>query len=161
MKDYDSKKFSRQDLDRSDPRSKQVSVDFLQKVAGYTLKTPLSEQPEMYKKWDFTMYSGDNPVQIETEQKLVWTTTDGTFSVYGIERPTVDVSGRKWESQADLFIMLNSTFNALCTTEMKTVHAAPLTPKRTKVGTSNELFYNVPVEQFRFYVLTEGEWVRV
>ncbi len=104
----------------------------------------------MYGAYDYQVLQGTRPVKVECEHKLGWTSNDGTFFVSGELRPTVDVSGRKWDSTAELFVMLNLSFDALCTTAMKNVLAAPLEPKDTYLGTREELFYKVPVEQFQF-----------
>jgi hypothetical protein len=153
------KKYSAEDKDRSDPRSKEVSCNFfLQLDPKFTLATPLSDQPEMYKLYDYTIIYGQRPYTVECEHKLGWTSSDGTFYVSGRLRPTVDVSGRKWQSTADAFVMLNTDFTALCLTDMKNVLAAPMSKKNTRVGTKDELFFNVPLDKFKFYFLSGGTW---
>ena len=112
----------------------------------------------MYSKWDFIINYNGLPIPVETEQKLGWTSNDGTFFVSGRERPTVDVSGRKWKSEAKLFIMLNGSFDSLCFTEMQNVLNAPMSGKNTRIGTKNEMFYNVDPKLFKFYFLKNGIW---
>lgn len=159
------KNFSQADKDKSDPQSKRISAEFLQQIdPQYHLDIPTDEQPEMYSKYDFEIGYGAMSYTVETEQKLRWITNDGTFRVAsdnfpnGVCYQTVDVSGRKWSSIANTFIMFNGTFDTLCMTEMSNVLSAPVGRKNTSRGTKKEPFFNVPKELFTFYILQGGEW---
>jgi hypothetical protein len=162
-----NKHFSKRDYDRSDPHSKATSAAFLQQLdPAYQLQISLHDQPNMGPAYDFTIQYGGQPLTVETEQKLGWISSDGTFVVVSPAVPdgrtykTVDVPGRKWKSTADLFIMLNTGFDALCMTAMKNVKDADMKGKNTSVGTLDELFFKVPIEQFEFYFVTDGTWTK-
>jgi hypothetical protein len=157
-----NKPFSQADHAISDPISRKTAAEFLPQIdPRFHLETPLEEQKEEYKKWDFTIFLDSTPITVETEQKRVWTASDGTFPYN-----TIDVPTRKWESKADLYIMFNLGFDALAMTEMKTVLNAEFITKSTRRAsgefiTQGETFFHVPVEQFRFYTRPTGVWQRV
>ena len=156
-----SKKFTTADYKLSDARSKQLGADFLLgKDANFHFKTPLNEQTELYKKGDFLIHYRSKPILVETEQKRVWTSSDGSFPY-----DTLDVPTRKWQSKADLYIMFNLDFNVLALTEMKNVLGAEVITKSTRRSngeqlTQGETFFHVPVEKFEFYVLNGREWMK-
>lgn len=164
--DNSTKKFSKEDHAISDPLSRQYAVEALQQIdPKFHLVTPLTEQKEEYKKWDFTIMYGDKPITVETEHKIVWVSTDGTFKVRLKNDSirafnTIDVPTRKWESEADLFIMFNAEFNVLALTEMKNVLEANTTTKSTTV-TRGEIFFSVSLDKFRFYCKMNGVWTKV
>lgn len=156
-----TKKFSKSDHSLSDPLSRLYAADFLSQIdPHFQLRVPLIEQKEEYKKWDFTIFYDDTPVTIETEQKRVWTSSDGSFPY-----STIDVPTRKWQSQANLYIMFNLGFDALAMTEMPKILAAEVTTKSTRRGsgeylTQGETFFRVPTNIFRFYKLS-GIWTKI
>ena len=172
--DGEHKQYSQEDSDVCDPQSRIVSADFLcQYNSRFFLKVPLEEQPNVYGDWDYEIWlknkdgKGSKRVSVETEQKLGWISTDGSFLVAsyrypeGKAWPTVDVSHRKQKSIADLFIMVNATYNSLCMTEMQNVLDAHVRRKDTKIGTKNEAFYAVQKHLCKFFTLQDGIWQKV
>jgi hypothetical protein len=163
------KKYSQKDSDESDPRSRQVSAEFLLQQ-GLTLASSLEEQAQTnpWGDWDFVMQTAKGTtITVETERKKGWQTNDGRFLITspkcpeGRIYPTVDVSGRKWKSKAHLFIMVNNYYDSLCMTEMQNVLNAPIRGKDTSVGTKGEGFFKVPNHLFQFFVLRNGVWTKV
>jgi hypothetical protein len=125
------------------------------------LKVPLADQKEEYKRWDFTIFYGSKPLTVEAEHKKVWTASDGSFPYQ-----TIDVPTRKSQSEADLFMMFNSTFDVVAMTAMQNVLEANVITKSTRRAsgeyiTQGETFFSVPVPTFRFYSATTGVWQRV
>ena len=162
------KKYSQEDSDRSDPTCRRVSAEFLmQRSRQFYLDVPLDEQPNCYGDWDFQIMYGTTRMSVETEHKLGWISNDGTFLIAspkcpeGRIYPTVDVSGRKSKSIADIFIMCNRNYDALCMTDMKNVIEANRRDKDTSVGTKQEAFFKVRKDLFKFYVLRDGIWQKV
>ncbi len=154
-----TKQFSKDDYAVSDPLSKQYSVEFFtQTDSNFHLDTPLSEQQEMFKRGDYTIMYGEKPLLIETEQKRVWTASDGSFPY-----STIDVPTRKWQSKANLYVMFNLGFDALALTEMKNILNAEVITKSTRRSsgeyiTQGETFFHVPTGLFRFYVKSDSTW---
>lgn len=157
------KPFSKEDHASSDPLSRYYAVQCLTSLSSnFHLATPLEDQKEEYKRWDFIINYGNKTLAVETEQKKVWTRTDGTF-----QYRTIDVPTRKKKSEADLYLMFNSTFDVVAMTEMDKILNADTITKSTRRAsgeyiTQGETFFSVPVSSFRFYV-TGGtaEWTRV
>lgn len=156
-----SKKFDTADYKLSDATSKQLGATFLlEKDANFNFKNPLDEQKELFKKGDFLIHYRSKPILVETEQKRVWTSSDGSFPY-----ETIDVPTRKWESKANLYIMFNLNFDVLALTEMRNVLDAEVITKSTRRAngerlTEGETFFHVPVEKFEFYTRTEAGWVK-
>jgi hypothetical protein len=144
---------------------KKISAEFLmQRSSKYFLAVPIENQPNCYGDWDFEILYTGKPNHVETEHKLGWISTDGTFLVTSEKYPegriysTVDVSERKKKSKADIFIMCNRTYDALCMTEMKNVLEANQRNKDTRIGTRNEPFFKVEKTLFKFYISQNGIW---
>lgn len=150
------KPFDRNLYLENDHRAKQAAAN-LMIDQGFTLETPLQNQVEQYKKWDFVIRrnSDGQQVTVETEVKKVW---DRSGVWQGFQ--TIDIPGRKRHSQANVFIMINKHFDTAAVTTMHLIHQSPVTVKDT-IYTQNERFFNCPLEIFRFYVLKEGSWIRM
>jgi hypothetical protein len=170
-KGMNKKKFSGDDYNENDPQSKQEAVDFLSQISKrISLRTPLTEQQEAYKKRDFTVYHDDTPITVEVERKLVWVSSDGSFKIHFWRRnedvvcDTVDVPARKDESRANWYVMFNHDFSALAFTEMKNVLSSPVIQKDTRQkrvsDTKNEDFFRVPISLFTIYTKNDGAWQR-
>ena len=162
------KHYSQDDSDANDPMCCETSVEFLtQKSSRFFLAVPLHQQPNCYGDWDFEILYDGKPLRVETERKLGWVSTDGTFLVTSPKCPqgriysTVDVSSRKSKSKADLFIMCNLTYDALCMTAMENVLEANRKRKDTKTGTTQEPFFKVQKGLCKFYIKQDGVWQRV
>lgn len=156
-----TKKFLKSDHQASDPQSRLIAAEFLKTIdRRFNFRTPLEQQKEEYKKWDFTIYFNDTPITVETERKLVWKSNDGSFPY-----DTIDVPTRKEHSEAALYIMFNNSFRVLAMTEMANVLNAERITKSTRRSngdyiTQGETFFHVPTSLFRFYVNQAGVWVK-
>jgi hypothetical protein len=148
------KKFSKELCDENDGVAKLIAVDFLESTGYYKLEIPLNEQEESYKKKDFEviLISTKQKVSVEVERKKVW------VNVCSWEGwPTVDVPARKNKSESDLFIMVNKSGNTIAVTTMKKVLNSPISAKKT-IYTNNENFFNVELDNFKFYCKNDGVW---
>jgi hypothetical protein len=161
------KPFQEKAAQKFDPFAKNVSSQFLLDLTddeGNTLfyiTTPVLEQEEQYKKYDYIVYSShdNSKVKVETECKAVWT-VEGQWQYYpsGVHVPV-----RKRYSTADLFIMVNKSGNTLCVCRMEEVKQSQVVVKSTAVTytdtkTKNEMFFNVPLEKVLFFTHTEAGW---
>jgi hypothetical protein len=161
------KDYSEKDNNENDPLSKQISAEFLLQIDHKChLDVPIDEQPNRFGDWDYLIQYEDKTLAVEAERKIGWISTDGTFLVVSKNCPegriynTVDVSKRKKKSKADLFIMCNCTYDAICMTAMKNVLAAGTKPKDTRFGTRQEPFFKVEKSLCKFYILQNGVWQR-
>jgi len=150
------KPFSKELSDENDLVAKNVAVDFLQSTGKYKLVTPLEEQQEVYKKYDFTIVDliKNKTVGVEVERKKVWVKS-GKWQGWG----TIDIPHRKKDSEADLFVMVNNGCDTIAATLMNKIKKSSVTPKKT-IYTDNELFFNVNKDQFAFYHKKEGSWIK-
>jgi len=155
MSEY--KKFSQELCDENDRLSKEVAVDFLEWIGHYKLEIPLEDQIEKFKKQDFEvlLISKNRKVKVEVERKKVWT-KDGVWQGWS----TIDVPQRKNESEADLFIMINNSCNTLAVTTMNKVLESNITSKKT-IYTEKENFFNVELNNFKFYFKEGDCWKKV
>jgi hypothetical protein len=165
------KTFTADDYNENDPQSKNIGVEFLTQISSHiNLRTPVHKQQEEYKSRDFLIYYDDQPIKVEVERKLVWVSSDGTFTVHFTRRnqdvvcDTVDVPARKNQSQANWYIMFNHDFTALAFTEMQNVLSSPIIQKNTRQkrvqDTEKEDFFRIPISQFSIYVKESGMWRR-
>lgn len=148
------KPFSKELYNENDFKSKKVAKDFLEYLGHYFLITPLEEQTEKYKEHDFEIFL-KNPfkkITIEVERKKVWTKS-GEWQGWD----SVDIPYRKKDSQANLFIMINKSFDTLAVTNMKNVLNADVYSKKT-IYTNKELFFKVNIDKFKIYFKNEDSW---
>jgi hypothetical protein len=151
------KPFSQLLCDQNDGVAKKVAIDFLVATGVYELTTPLEKQSEQYKKWDFVIHNNkkDQDETVEVEVKRVWT-RQGCWQGF----PTIDVPKRKSKSKADIFIMVNSSADTIATTRMEKILNSPVGFKKT-IYTKNEPFFNVHLDDFKFYQKRNGKWYKV
>lgn len=150
----ETKKFSQELYDENDNSAKVIAVDYLVSTGLYKLNEELNEQPEQFKKLDFEilLIDKDKVVSVEVERKKVWTKD---YKWQGF--PTIDIPYRKKDGKADLFIMVNKNLNTIAITKMKTVINSPVSSKKT-IYTNKELFFNVPISEFKIMKKYNNTW---
>ena len=150
------KPFSQELYRENDLIAKQTAVDYLLYTGQYCLNVNIEDQPEAFKSRDFQIFNTTKNmiVNVEAERKKVWT-------VYGLWQgwPTIDIPYRKRNSQANIFIMTNRDCNSIACGIVSQIKESPVSAKKTKY-TENELFFNVPLNLFRFYKKIENSWQR-
>jgi len=153
MSEY--KPFSKKLYDENDQIAKEVALDFLISTGHYKLETPLKDQKELYKKQDFevVLVSKNKKVSVEVERKRVW-----TKSCKWQGWDTIDVPVRKNESKAKLYVMINNPGDTIAITKMKSVLKSKISTKKT-IYTDNEDFFNVELNEFKFYCKKGDVWV--
>lgn len=148
------KPFSEELYNENDFKSKEVAKDFLEYLGHYSLITPLEEQTEKYKEHDFEIFL-KNPLRkitIEVERKKVWTKS-GRWQGWS----SVDIPYRKKDSKADLFIMINKSFDTLAITNMKNVLNSDVYNKKT-IYTKEESFFKANIDNFKVYFKNKDSW---
>lgn len=161
----DKKPFSKEDYKESDKNSKIISSKFLLWDGRFVLDVPLDQQSEQYKKNDFVvkLISSGKIVQVETERKIKGWTKSGKWEGW----KTLDVPYRKKDSEADIFIMHNESFNTLAVVMMKKVLNSNVSRKDAKcsnVNTKQEKFFNVDLKHVRFFKCLDNKrekWIEI
>ena len=150
------KPFDRNLYNQNDLAAKTTAAGFLCSQ-GFTLLTPLQDQKEQYKAWDFQIQrdADQQLITVEAELKKVWTRS-GSWQGF----QTIDVPYRKKDSKANLFIMINQLQDTIAVTTMDLLKGSPVTKKKT-IYTDNEPFFNVPLAYFRFYHKTKDSWIKI
>ena len=150
----ETKKFSQDLYDENDTSAKIIAVDYLVSTGLYKLNEELNEQPEQFKKLDFEILLIDKNkmISVEVERKKVWT-KDYMWQGF----PTIDIPYRKKDSKADLFIMVNNNLNTIAITKMKKVINSAVSAKKT-IYTNKELFFNVPLSEFKIMKKSNNAW---
>jgi len=147
------KPFSKKLHSESDTLAKIIAVDFMSSKKGYVLQTPLSEQKEAYKKYDFII---TKPTKVEVEQKKVWTVSKAWQGW-----SSIDIPKRKNQSEAEIFIMVNQPGDTLALIDMDTILCSRTYLKDT-IYTKKEEFYAVPIVFCNFFYNDPKEgWVEI
>lgn len=151
------KQFSQELCDANDWVAKETAAEFMKFYFGCTMATPIEEQQEMFKAWDFVMEKPDlTQVKIEVERKLKGWDKSGKWQGW----PTIDVPYRKKDSKADVFIMVNQQCDTIMYTAMQTVLCSTVTSKNT-IYTREEKFFNVPPSLCLFFWKSDGWWYHI
>jgi hypothetical protein len=152
----ETKPFDEEMWKKCDGPTKELVANLLTSTGRYTLTTPLEDQHEAYKRRDFRVIStpGDWLVDVEVEQKLVWT-KEHRWQGY----PTLDVPARKNESTASLYFMANKHLNTLACTQMPRILGSPVYRKNTKHNlgrTYHEKFFAVDLKHCTFFSIKDN-----
>jgi len=148
-----------------DLRTKKLVVEFLTKGFGWKLDTPLEQQPEAYKDWDFQILDQDGNLRaVEVEYVHTWLDRGRRPPRW----PNMSVPYRKAQSKAQVMVRVNHYGDTVCYTAMRNVLASPVETKRTLNSRSgettvNEPFFSVPHSKWSFASKfgNEGRWQRV
>lgn len=153
-----------------DLKAKQAVARWLLSLSYYEFKTPLEEQRERYKEYDFAVYNTVRKKEqtFEVERRMRWRVWDDWMcrellwrDDKGVQRRkevpflTVHVPLRKNESKADYYVAGNARLNVLCICPVSVIHASSL----IFINTQNELgeitkeegMYDVPVSRWLWY----------
>lgn len=154
------KPFSRDLYKENNKKAIETACSFLLSVPKRTkleLRVPLEKQREAFKDRDFFLFRvrDGKRIDIEAEIKKVWKVS-GKWQGW----PTIDVPGRKKDSKAQIFIMINNNDNTLAVANMKDVVSSPVSNKVTAY-TDDEPFFNVSLNKFAFYYWTNEKWKRI
>ncbi|MCK9458402.1 MAG: hypothetical protein M0R80_02015 [Proteobacteria bacterium] len=149
-----------------DKQGKMVALDFLTSTGLAHPTIPLEEQPERFKEFDnsYCMESG-KLLKVEAEVKDVWNVSGAWLSY-----TTVDVGGRKADTQCDVFIMSNHHQDTIAVIQGEDLrHAKERNHTRRKATfnkvngqrTQNELFLALPLNYVKFFHKFEDGWKRI
>jgi len=146
-----NKKFNRGLYESDDLKTKLVVIKFLESYHNWKLTTPLEEQPEVFKAWDFFMDNrkGES-VPIEVEFVFSWTQWGRVQTGW----PNLSVPYRKKDSKAKYIFRVNRDLNTIAMTTLDAVHKSPLGNKPTKNPRSGEVTNNEP-----FFMVSFDRWI--
>jgi hypothetical protein len=159
-----NKKFNPALCKADDGRTKLVVVEVLEKLFGFKLITPLDEQPEAFKAWDFQIEDPTGKLlNIEVEFVNTWNDR-GRVPRW----PNLSIPYRKKDSKAHYVFRVNHYLDTLAYTTMKKVLAAPVGKKNTRntrsgEATCEEPFFFVALDAWRYYTKfgNNDAWHRV
>ena len=135
-----------------DSPAKAAAAQFLRQK-GFTPLVPLNEQ---FRSHDLEAEGQDySNFKVEVEVKAVWTKT-GCWQGYS----TIDIPFRKTKSESDIFLMFNKNLDTMAATTFHKIRRSPVTRKDT-IYTENEEFFNVDLDQFKFYHKIDGTWTQI
>jgi Holliday junction resolvase-like predicted endonuclease len=138
-------KFSQSDYDKYDEVGKATAQDFL-KSQGYTIP---QNQREAYKSHDFIARKDGKDIKVEVEVCPAW--------IHEFPYKIRSVPCRKIDSNAELYIVVNSRGDAVMYCSMTVVKSSPKIRKDT-TRSQDELFFNVPCSSFRFFSKNSFLW---
>lgn len=137
-----TKPFSKLLHELNDRPAKDAAYKFLLK--WYTSDLHPFEQPNEYGRYDFVMYKGDDEVKVEVQHKIGWTDKNRWQRNF----PTIDIEFRKHRSDADIFCILNNSFDTIAVIRRENVMMADVRYKDTKYG--REKFFMI--EPYKAYI---------
>ena len=140
-----SKPFSRNLYNQYNQLGIKTAQDFLSQM-GYTTVNDV----ECYTSHDFIVEKNGELFKVEAEVTEKW--TDRAFPYTNMSVPY-----RKRASNADFYVRVNASGNALFWCPMRQVHEAQVITKNT-CYTMNEKFFNVPVKDLLLYYLHDEDW---
>jgi hypothetical protein len=146
-----SKPFDRGLYEQHDQPAKQIAAEVFGQIYGFTLSTPIEQQPEVYKKWDFVMEKDGTSIPIECERLACWTCSG--FFPY----PEAHFLGRKEQSESKVFFQVNATGDTAVW--LPTGWAKSCPKKRVNTTyTEAEPMRIIPTTMLRIATKNDGKW---
>lgn len=143
---------------KTDARYRSAVQDCLKSIGFEILEDPIHQLDG-----DFWAQKRGCKYRIEWEAKYVWRCS-GQWELNWL---TVDVPGRKFKSQADLFVMINAAGDTVCITYMEEVHRSAMQNKPTtrclhsRQRTTDESFFTVDPTKFSWYTKDGNSWKHI
>jgi hypothetical protein len=140
-----SKPFSRTLYDQYNQLGIKTAQSFMAQMGYATV-----DDVESYTSHDFVVERKGKMYKVEAEVTAKWTDREFPYT-------NMSVPYRKRVSNADFYVRVNASGNALFFCPMRQVHEAEVITKNTCL-TMNEKFFNVPVNTLTLYYLHDDEW---
>ena len=155
-----NKKYNQGLRDADDLRTKKCVADFLTTHLGWELRTPLEDQPEVYKAWDFQIFTKEGKLaNIEVEYVYTWRDQGRRPPRW----PNMSVPFRKAESKAVAIFRANHYLDTICFTTLTNVKNSPVIYKNTTNSRSGEVtkaepFFALPHSKLMLATTIGGSW---
>lgn len=139
------KKFDQTLYNQYNQQGIQTATSFLSSL-GYKFVNAT----EAYRSHDFIVEKDNKQYKIEVEVSRIWKHKRFPFQ-------KMTVPHRKQHSQAHFFIQTNVVGDSLLFCPMATVKSSEIIRKDT-CYTTNEPFFNVPLNSLQHFILEDGSW---
>jgi len=138
-------KFSRELYDQCNGFGIKTATSFLESQ-GYRFVNDI----ECYKSHDFIVQKDGKQYKIEVEVSRIWKSKPFPFK-------SMTVPYRKKDSQAHFFVQTNAVGDYLNFCPMSVVKESEVITKDT-CYTTNEKFFNVPLNKLQHFIFQNGVW---